>query len=135
MKNFFKNLSVLFTFLCFVFTLCGSVKAQCSDGYVPDPTFVANAACTNGSYSGSYTAGYVPNGAYGYDGVTYDYCGSGGCHVMCDNPCMPEPSISCGETVSGNTTGSSNNYGGSSPEDIYAFEVLTSSSVSAINGS
>ena len=132
MKNLLKSLSALFTVLCFALTSSVSVKAQCSDGYVPDPSFVSNSACTNGSYTGSLSNnGFIPNGYYGYDGISYTYCGSGGCYVSCDNPCMvePEPSISCGETIPGSTTTSSNNYGGSSPEDIYAFEVLTSSSV------
>ena len=43
----------------------------------------ASGGCTDGSYTGSYPAGYVPNGAYGTDGVNYLYCGSGGCFLQC----------------------------------------------------
>ena len=41
MKNFTEKIIRLFFIL---FLITGSLRAQCSDGYVPDPNFVSNSA-------------------------------------------------------------------------------------------
>ena len=53
-----------------------------------NPTYVDNEGCTNGAYTGSFQAGYVPIGHYGYNGVSYKYCGSGGCYLICSQPIL-----------------------------------------------
>ena len=77
-----------------------------------NPSYVDNDGCTNGVYTGSFTPGYVPEGHYGYNGVSYTFCGSGGCYLDCGQPIlvanMPESLLFDSETFefsySGETT-------------------------------